>query len=220
MDTVMEIEIRGQHFELLPQKAVYWKERRMLLIADLHLGKITHFRKEGIAVPSVAYRKNFIILDELIEKTQAEEILFLGDLFHHRHNREWDVFGQWRKKNESVGMSIVTGNHDRWSQHFFGENSMSAFEELVLDDFLFCHHPRVEDEFNLFVFCGHVHPVYCLRSAAKQAIKLPCFVKDGHQMVLPSFGVFTGGYEMEMQVGRKIFVVVEDGIKVVKGNNY
>ena len=95
----MEIEIRGQHFQLLPQKAVYWREKNTLLISDLHLGKITHFRKEGIAVPSIAYHRNFSILDELIDTLHAERIIFLGDLFHHKRNKEWEVFESWRNKN-------------------------------------------------------------------------------------------------------------------------
>jgi metallophosphoesterase superfamily enzyme len=50
----MQIEIRDNHFDLLIQKAIFWQEKQTLLIGDLHLGKITHFRKEGIAIPQIA----------------------------------------------------------------------------------------------------------------------------------------------------------------------
>ena len=31
-----------------------WENTNTLLVADIHLGKITHFRKAGIAVPAAA----------------------------------------------------------------------------------------------------------------------------------------------------------------------
>ncbi len=63
----MQIEIRNHHFELLYHKAMFWKETNTLLLGDLHLGKITHFRKEGMALPPNAIENNFARLDELIQ---------------------------------------------------------------------------------------------------------------------------------------------------------
>lgn len=77
----MQIEIRGEHFQLLTQKAIFWEETQTLLIGDLHLGKITHFRKEGIALPPNAIDNNFKRLNELVQSTGATRIIFLGDLF-------------------------------------------------------------------------------------------------------------------------------------------
>src|SRR4051812_26169186 len=108
----MELRIRDNHFVLLHQKAIYWIEARTLLIADLHLGKIMHFRKHGIAVPEGAISNNFNRLDELIEKCNPERIIFLGDLFHNRLNAEWDLFASWRNSYNHIEMLIVMGNHD------------------------------------------------------------------------------------------------------------
>lgn len=207
----MEIEIRDNHFLLLPSKAVYWTERRTLLIGDLHLGKVTHFRKNGIAIPAVALEYNFNTLDELVITYSAERIIFLGDLFHHHHNKEWSLFEAWRSKHQHVHMYIVPGNHDIISKDLFVANQLEVVSPFIEDGFLFTHHP-VETGFAEYTFCGHIHPVYCLRSPARQSIRLPCFVQDPHQMILPSFGVFTGGYEMESQVGRKVYVIAKDKI--------
>ncbi len=208
----MEIEIAGHHFVLLPQKAVFWKEQKTLLIGDLHLGKITHFRKAGIAIPSVAQHYNFATLDTLVMTSNAERIIFLGDLFHHHYNSEWDSFALWRKKYPALKMVVVLGNHDILPMSLFNECNMCVEDHLVENGFLFTHHPLDVIDSTIFVFCGHIHPVFCLRSAIKQSIKLPCFVKDEQQMVLPSFGVFTGGYEMNAQVGRQIYVIAEDKV--------
>lgn len=211
----MKIHIKGNDFELLPEKAVYWSDTATLLIADLHLGKVTHFRKEGIAIPSVALENNFHRLDSIVARTKAERILLLGDLFHSRYNKEWERFSEWRNKHHAIEIQIVIGNHDILPQHLFHECNLAVRPELEEDGFMFTHHPVSDDHEGLYVFCGHVHPVYCLRSSGKQHIKLPCFTVDPAQMILPSFGVFTGGYEMEIVPGRKVYVIVGDNVMEV-----
>jgi metallophosphoesterase superfamily enzyme len=62
----MTIDLCGEVLELMPQKAIYWKRERALLIADLHLGKVNHFRKSGIPVPSKANEKNLELMIDLI----------------------------------------------------------------------------------------------------------------------------------------------------------
>ena len=108
----MQIEIRGNHFILLTQRAIFWEETQTLLIGDLHLGKITHFRKEGIAVPNNAAANNFLRLNELVQRTGATRIIFLGDLFHNEYNSEWETFREWRAEHHYIDMIIVMGNHD------------------------------------------------------------------------------------------------------------
>lgn len=208
----MEIEIRGNMFLLLSQKAAFWKEAKTLLIGDLHLGKITHFRKEGIAAPSVASHNNLVRLEEMVQATKAERIIFLGDLFHNKYNQEWDRFAEWRKKYPGIEMLIVLGNHDILPRNLFLQSDMVCHSFLNEEDFIFAHHPVDEAVKDKFIFCGHIHPVYCLRSSGRQSIKLPCFIHDPYQMILPSFGIFTGGYEMELIRNRKIYVIAGDKV--------
>ncbi|MEO5571144.1 MAG: ligase-associated DNA damage response endonuclease PdeM [Bacteroidia bacterium] len=206
----MEIEIRNQHFKLLPQKAVFWKEAKTLLVSDLHLGKVTHFRKEGIAIPTAVFEDNFKRLDELILTNNIYRIIFLGDLFHNRLNSEWEVFAKWRNKYHSVEMIIVLGNHDILPLRLFDENKIIVYtDEFREGQFLFAHHPKTKFENDIYIFCGHIHPVFCLRAKGRQNIKLPCFVFDEMQAVLPSFGIFTGGYEMKLTEFRKIFLITD-----------
>jgi len=209
----MEIEIKNNQFVLLPQKAVFWKNEKTLLISDLHLGKVTHFRKEGIAIPSAAFDNNFKRLDELIVLNTPSRIIFLGDLFHNHHNVEWELFTAWRNKFHLIEMSIVLGNHDILPQRLFAENKITVFEDKYsIGNFVFAHHPKEIHMTNTYSFCGHIHPVYCFRAKARQSLKLPCFIVDESQIILPSFGVFTGGYEMKQTANRKIYVIANDEI--------
>ena len=45
-------KINGQTFIFDFRKLVYWEEKSSLILSDVHIGKITHFRKNGISLPS------------------------------------------------------------------------------------------------------------------------------------------------------------------------
>ena len=76
----MEIKIGKVKVRLLPQKAVWLKQQKILLLADLHFGKINHFRKSGIPVPAAANNKNTELLISLLQDTKPDRVIFLGDL--------------------------------------------------------------------------------------------------------------------------------------------
>ena len=66
----MEIEVASERVQLLPEKALYLIQHKILLLADLHFGKVNHFRKAGIAVPAKANKKNAETLIDLIQRTK------------------------------------------------------------------------------------------------------------------------------------------------------
>src|SRR3954467_5240451 len=90
----MRVVVKNLSFELLPQKAIYLPSEKILLIADLHLGKVNHYRKAGYPVPTRANDENTTVLIDLLNFYKPERILFLGDLFHSHYNEEWEVLGQ------------------------------------------------------------------------------------------------------------------------------
>jgi DNA ligase-associated metallophosphoesterase len=206
----MEINIRGYGFELLPEKAILWKAKKTLLITDVHLGKIMHFRKAGIAMPREAFEINFQKLDILVQTHLPERIIFLGDLFHHQVNEEWEHFENWRVNFASLEMISVLGNHDILPPKLFTKINITLLPELEENGFLFRHHPINEEKAShSFAFCGHVHPMFLLQSSAFNAMRLPCFVLESHQMILPSFGLFTGGYTIHRIAERRIFIIAD-----------
>lgn len=211
----MRIEIGGQEFILLYHKAVYWVSKKTLLIGDLHLGKIGHFRKEGIALPWQAADRNFVMLDNMLESYDAERIIFLGDLFHSSYNEEWELFASWRRSYADIEMLIVLGNHDILPGWLFWESNIRVFTDEYLEDgFVFTHRPAEEERMGQFVFAGHVHPVFLLKGKGRQALRLPCFMMTRGQMILPCFGTFTGGYEINHLKYDHVFVV--SGREVLK----
>lgn len=213
----MELRIRNNTFVLLPQKAIYWKEQRTILISDLHIGKISHFRKAGIALPHEAAQNNFNRLDEIIANTNPTNILFVGDLFHSDVNQEWDQFCQWRKQYATLKMDIVLGNHDRLPENFCDEFQIDIYPtELVVGAFTFAHHPREEFNENEYVISGHVHPVVYLRGLARQSTTVPCFYFGVQQAILPSFGYFTGGYAIDVNEHDTVIAVAQNKLFTVQ----
>lgn len=213
----MELRIRNNTFVLLPQKAIYWKEQRTILISDLHIGKISHFRKAGIPIPQEGSLNNFTRLDEIIANTNPIHILFVGDLFHSDVNQEWDQFCNWRKQYPAIKMDIVLGNHDRLPENFCDNYQINIYPtELVIGPFTFAHHPRQEFKGDEYVISGHIHPVISLSGIARQYVTVPCFYFGIRQAILPSFGYFTGGYAIEIEEADTVIAVAQNKLFAVQ----
>lgn len=186
----------------------------MLLISDVHLGKISHFRKHGSALPEQAIYKNFQKLDSAVNYFEPESICFLGDLFHSVINNEWQLFEQWVERT-SVPIILIAGNHDIISPLKYEDLGIRVVSEWALGGFLLTHHP--EEREGLFTLSGHIHPAILLEGMGRQFLKLPCFFRTVNQMILPAFGEFTGTYVMEPKEGDLVYVVTKEDVVLVEG---
>jgi len=208
----MDIEIFDERIELFPQKALFWRNRSILLLADLHLGKINHFRKSGIAVPHKANDHNLEKLMELIGLTKPQRIILLGDLFHSHYNPEWEVFGELVKHFSHISFELVLGNHDIMSDHQYARKGIHVHDALTIGPFLLTHHPLEEIPEHVYNISGHIHPGVNLRGKGRQSITLPCFYFGTRQAYLPAFGSFTGLARIAPKKEDKVYVVADDKI--------
>ncbi len=211
----MHIQFKEQDLYLLPQKAIYWQQQQALLIADLHLGKVAHFRKEGFAIPQTAGYKNFEVLEGLMNGAQpVKQILFLGDLFHSTTNHEWELLEGWIGQYPEVEMILVKGNHDILPAQAYTQGRIKVVETLQIGPFSFAHHPVPEEEEDLstYTFCGHLHPGARLTGGGRQQLTLPCFWLGRYQGVLPAFGSFTGLYIIKPKPADRVYVVAGSNV--------
>ena len=192
-----------------PSGVLFWNEKSMLLISDVHLGKISHFRKFGAAVPQAAVLKNFETMDRAINFFQPEIIVFMGDLFHSSLNKEWQLFEKWVSTVISE-IILVAGNHDIISPLKYEDLGIRVVSEIQLDGFLLTHHPEEREGF--FNFSGHIHPAVRLQGMGRQSVRLSCFFKSDNQMILPAFGTFTGTHVLEPEANNEIFALTEDEV--------
>ncbi len=209
----MQIEIYNDTFTLHQFGAAYWHEQKMLLVADVHFGKIAHFRKYGSALPKKAIIRNFERLDELIQNFKPKQTCFLGDLFHSSFNSEWFYFEDWVKRH-ICQFTLVVGNHDIISPTKFESLGFLIHEEMIIDSFLLTHHPKEQDSY--FNFCGHIHPGVKLAGQARQTLKLPCFLKKPNQLIFPAFGEFTGNYIVQPEDDNQIFVITPEEVVLIE----
>ncbi|QOG02447.1 ligase-associated DNA damage response endonuclease PdeM [Flavobacterium sp. MDT1-60] len=205
----MRILINNQKFILHQSGAVFWEEKKMLLISDVHLGKVTHFRKHGIGIPKEAIFENFNRLKTVLEIFGSETIIFLGDLFHSKINTEWNFFTDWIKEH-SQKIILVEGNHDIISKSNYEDLNIEIYSELIIDDFLLTHHPTEKEEF--FNFCGHIHPAIQLKGLGRQFLSLPCFFRKPNQLIFPAFGEFTGNSYMTPTENDKAYAITREGV--------
>jgi DNA ligase-associated metallophosphoesterase len=211
----MEIEIINERMELCSQKALFWRKQEILFLADLHLGKINHFRKSGIAVPRAANDHNLELLVELIHQTRPKRLICLGDLFHSHYNPEWEVFGELVQHFSNVAFELVLGNHDIMSERQYERKGILVHDELVLGPFLLTHHPLEVIPEHLYNMAGHIHPGVNLRGKGRQSIMLPCFYFGERQALLPAFGMFTGLARIAPKKDDRVFVVADNKIMLV-----
>ena len=206
---IVPISIQNETFELHPSGAAYWVEKKTLFIADVHLGKVSHFRKHGSAVPSVVLLENFNKLNEVIQSFGAKRIIFLGDLFHSFSNSEWDFFAHWRMQHR-IEILLISGNHDIIDVHKYEGLGISVCESLVEGGFYYTHHPEEHSEY--YNLSGHIHPGVRLKGMGRLGVSTPCFYVGAKQMIVPAFGVFTGKYIVEPKKGERIFAIANDEV--------
>jgi len=214
---MQQFYLRGQKMTLHPFKGMYWEEKSILFVADLHLGKATHFRKAGIPVPIEVQQSNFDKLTALLLDLNPKRVIILGDLFHSDCNTAWEDFVHITKQFSELSFELVLGNHDIMDNTQYKYAKMSVYPEpFELAPFILTHHPLErkdipKDKTNL---CGHIHPAVYLRGLAKQGMKLPCFHFTEKQGILPAFGEFTGTAIMRTRKHDQVFVV--SGEKVIE----
>ncbi|QOI98390.1 MAG: ligase-associated DNA damage response endonuclease PdeM [Flammeovirgaceae bacterium] len=211
----MEIDVCNEKIELLWQKAIFWKREGLLVVADLHLGKVNHFRKAGIPVPLKADFKNLEHLTSLIIQRKPQRVLFLGDLFHSHYNSAWESIKQLIFSYQHISFELVPGNHDILSVNSYIRSGLQLHpEKFEHGPFVFTHHPLDTVPDNRYNIAGHVHPGIQLTGRGRQSVVLPCFYFSEQYACLPAFGSFTGLYRICPKKSDRLFAVVDE--KIIK----
>ncbi len=207
-----EICLFDHRLQLLDDKALYLPEAEALLVSDVHLGKAETFQSMGIPIASQINQENLDRLRGLLAQTQAKTLFILGDLFHSRQSLVPEVLTSWDTflKEICTNVSLIIGNHDRRLIDSLPPLPMTyQLDAVALGPFLLSHEPEGQHDAALNI-CGHIHPVVRLKSRT-DSLRLPCFFVERHhrRLTLPSFGEFTGGYEVSLVENTCAYVACE-----------
>ena len=210
--------LQGEELILL-DRAAYVPAHQALLLSDVHLGKAETFQMAGIPVAQQVNEETLERLRSHCQQVQPQQIFVLGDLFHSRQGMVTEVEAAWSKflQDTDATVTLIVGNHDRAALGPVFDMGYST-TPITLGKLLLSHEPASPEtlsEGHLNI-CGHIHPVVQLKSAV-DSLRLPCFYHE-HQprrLTLPSFGSFTGGYEVVFGKGHTAYVTVEGCLMVL-----
>lgn len=207
MTDSLSIELAGEDVVLHHERALIWPAGRTAFVADLHLGKSDLFRRAGIAIPEGTTLADLQRVTHLIELFQIERLIVLGDFVHGRsavtavHRIH---FAAWRSVHQHLNVVIVAGNHDRHEQGTRETWEVDWVNEgFKAGPFVCAHHPRPST--SGYVLSGHLHPVVKLHASSRERARIPVLCASRDYAILPSFGSFTGGAEVELADHERVY---------------
>jgi len=142
-------------------------KKRVLVVADLHLGIESDLDRHGIHFRSRT-KERCERLETCIRETMPDLLLLLGDLKHgipfpsrQEHREIPDFVEQLRSL---VPLGIVPGNHDVAVEQYFEPGELLAKEGVVVDDTGYVHGHMYPDVClaGRLIIAGHHHPMVCL----------------------------------------------------------
>lgn len=171
----------------------YWPAQQMLLVADLHLEKASHFAGRGSFLPPYDTRETLARLERAIARYTPRHVVALGDSFHSTRGA-YDLTGHdldaLRALQEGRAWTWITGNHD---PEIAGHVGGGVARMLEVDGVVLRHEPDCADPRPQIA--GHLHPVARLARSGT-SVRRRCFASDGLKGVMPAFGAFTGGLDI------------------------
>ncbi|MDK1493306.1 ligase-associated DNA damage response endonuclease PdeM [Sinorhizobium sp. 7-81] len=185
-----------------PLGGLYLPETRTLVVSDLHLEKGSAFARRGMMLPPYDTLATLRVLEAVIARHNPNTVISLGDNFHDRvgsgampetfrhmvatmaRGREWI----W-----------INGNHDPDGTSGLPGASM---DELHHAGLIFRHEPSKGDA--SAEIAGHLHPAATVRRRDK-SVRRACFATDGKRLVMPAFGVTTGGLDLRHRAMSGLF---------------
>jgi putative SbcD/Mre11-related phosphoesterase len=184
-------------------KTLFFPEKGILAIGDLHLGFEYQLQQSGVLVPERQVQEVIeelkTIFNQVKEKNlKLKKIVFLGDV-KHSFSYEWkeknyfnEIINFLKSYVKDKDIILIKGNHDTIDYSF----SDKLQDYYIEDELAFCHgHELFSEVFEKkikTIVMGHLHPSIILSD--KQNIKrekYKCFLvgkfKKKNVIIMPSF---------------------------------
>ncbi|HYC06026.1 MAG TPA: ligase-associated DNA damage response endonuclease PdeM [Azospirillaceae bacterium] len=188
--TSIDFTLNGARLTADLSGALWWAERRWLVVADLHLEKGSAFATRGQFLPPYDTAATLSRLEEACARLDPARVICLGDSFHDRRAAERVSAADGRRIQDLTAARDwvwIAGNHDPAPPKEWGG---SVVEEITEGPLVLRHEALpgpVAGEVS-----GHYHPKAAVGTRAGR-ISARCFATDGMRLILPAFGAFTGG---------------------------
>jgi DNA ligase-associated metallophosphoesterase len=182
-------ELAGSRLIALQSGALWWPEKRILTVSDMHLGKSDRIARNGaLMLPPYETSDTLAKLVEDIAATAATTVVCLGDSFDDLQAAQslTDDERLWITRLQAGRRWVwIEGNHDPGPVDLGGTH----LKELPSAPLTFRHIAQAGSSGEI---SGHYHPKATVR-ARGQSITRPCLLYDSDRVVLPAYGTYTGG---------------------------
>ena len=194
------------------------QDRRVLVIADLHMGIESGLERHGVHIASrSAARVDRVVA--CIEETEPDLLLLLGDVKHNvpvTSRQEYrELPGVLATFRDHVPIAVAPGNHDGGIGRFLERDELLFPGGTLIDGVGYLHghtHPAPELIGHLIVL-GHHHPVVSLIDTVGCAARArPAYLYSGldagcevetppggnrtRLLFIPAFNEFAGGIDV------------------------
>ncbi len=192
----MNITFANQQFWLDASGILIWPAQKIAVAADLHLEKASYFAARGQMLPPYDSIDTLQKLFASIQQHDVETLILLGDSFHDGngyHRLEIQSKTVFENLCRSYKIIWVIGNHD---DDFIPPDTQGV-NEITRQGITFRHQALAHSQAENFYhrepeISGHFHPKAELHLQGVR-VSRPCFIADNQRMILPAFGTFTGG---------------------------
>ena len=184
-----DFDLAGARLTALPSGALWWHERNLLCVSDLHLGKSERMaRRGGPMLPPYEARETLGRLEADIRLTDPAIVVCLGDSFDDLEASralEADSVAWLHALKAGRRWIWIEGNHDPGPVDLGGTHLDTLYEPPLIFRHIASPGSRAE-------VSGHYHPKARL-SARGRGVSRPCFLLDDARLILPAYGTYTGG---------------------------
>lgn len=185
--TPVLLRFAGHEFEAMPSGALFWRAENALLVADLHLEKLSSFARRGSLLPPYDTGMTLRRLERDLDLTRAAEVIALGDSFHRDEGTTTLLPADRLRLAGLMGRAHwtwISGNHDP-APHSLGGTCATIVERAGLT---LIHEPKRNRQ---GIIAGHLHPSAHIAINGR-SVRRPCFVHDGRTFVMPAYGASAG----------------------------
>lgn len=187
----LPFDFRGASLHALPSGALWWPERALLCVSDLHLGKSDRMaRRGGPMLPPYETQETLDRLAADLAATEPREVVCVGDSFDDlAASRDMATPLRERLLGLMAGRRWVwiLGNHDPGPVDLGGTH----LADYALGPLTFRHiaEPGAAGEVS-----GHYHPKARVPLRGR-SLSRRCFLLDEARLILPAYGAYTGGLD-------------------------
>ncbi len=177
----------------LIREGLFFKEKKILCLADLHIGFEEAMQVQGVLLPRFQFKDMVKRLEEVLDiikkkfgLDKLEEIIINGDLKHEFgtiSKQEWkETIGMLdflKKKTKKI--ILVKGNHDTILGPIAKKQGLKIVQYYQKDDLLFAHGDREVEELKIdlkkvkTIIIGHEHPAVGIREGQRREV-FKCFL--------------------------------------------